>query len=421
MSAEQLMRLNVCLLNDSFPPVVDGVANAVKNYADIINEKFGNAMVVAPAYPDAQDDYGYPVVRYQSFNTEKLVGYRTGNPLAGGVLGKVGEFAPDILHLHCPFASAYIAMMAREVTEAPIVYTYHTKFDIDIARTVKMKSLREPSIKAIVSNISACDDVWVVSKGAGENLRGLGFDGEYTVMENGVDFPRGKAEGVRIDAINKRHALTSADIPVFLFTGRLMWYKGIDIIISALKMLHDAGEDFRMIFVGSGLEEDEIKKSVKKHGIDEKCIFTGSISDREELRAYFSRADMFVFPSTFDTNGIVVREAAACGTPSALIEGSCAAEGVTDGVDGYLIKNDPASLYELLKRACANLAGVHEVGKNAMNNLYISWEDSVTRAYERYIYVYEKFTGMRKNSAVKRGKVAQTMAEMLENMDKNKR
>ena len=56
-----------------------------------------------------------------------------------------------------------------------------------------------------------------------------------------------------------------------------------------------------------------------------------------------------------------------------------------------------------------------------MEQLYISWEDSVARAYERYIYVYEKFTGMRKNSAVKRGKVAQTMAEMLENMDKNKR
>ena len=421
MKAEELMRLNVCLLNDSFPPVVDGVSNAVRNYADIIDDHLGRAMVVTPDYPDAVDDYPYPVLRFQSFNTEKLFGYRAGNPLAGGVLGKVSEFAPDILHLHCPFASAYVAMMAREVTEAPIVYTYHTKYDLDIARTVKMKPLREPSIKAIVSNISACDDVWVVSKGAGENLRGLGYDGEYTVMENGVDFPRGRADEARIAAVSAKHGLNDEKIPVFLFTGRLMWYKGISIIISALKMLKDSGKDFRMLFVGSGMEEDEIKKSVRKHGIEEKCIFTGSIGDREELRAYFSRADLFVFPSTFDTNGIVVREAAACGMASVLIEGSCAAEGVTDGVNGYLIKDDPAALFERLKYACDDLESVHATGQRAMEQLYISWEDSVARAYERYIYVYEKFTGMRKNSAVKRGKVAQTMAEMLENMDKNKR
>lgn len=57
----------------------------------------------------------------------------------------------------------------------------------------------------------------------------------------------------------------------------------------------------------------------------DKCIFVGPVYDRDILRAWNTRADLFLFPSTFDTNELVVSETAAC----VLIEGSCAAEGLT--------------------------------------------------------------------------------------------
>lgn len=73
--------LNVCLMNDSFPPVIDGVANTILNYAEIINAKLGKATVVTPEYPDVQDDFPFPVVRYPSLSvTEKLCNYRMGYP-----------------------------------------------------------------------------------------------------------------------------------------------------------------------------------------------------------------------------------------------------------------------------------------------------------------------------------------------------
>ena len=55
--------LGICLLNDSFPPTVDGVANTVLNYATVIDKKYGNAYVVVPKYPDAEDDYPFEVLR----------------------------------------------------------------------------------------------------------------------------------------------------------------------------------------------------------------------------------------------------------------------------------------------------------------------------------------------------------------------
>ena len=81
-------KINVCLLNDSFPPVIDGVANAVVNYGEIISTKnLGKATVVTPEYPGAVDGYPFDVVRYPSLSTEQLVGYRAGVPFDAKILG----------------------------------------------------------------------------------------------------------------------------------------------------------------------------------------------------------------------------------------------------------------------------------------------------------------------------------------------
>ena len=85
-------------MNDSFPPVIDGVANVVVNYADCLSGGLANPFVVAPDYPGANDNYPYPVIRYKSFNTEKLVGYRTGNPLNAGLLKRIIAYDTDIIH-----------------------------------------------------------------------------------------------------------------------------------------------------------------------------------------------------------------------------------------------------------------------------------------------------------------------------------
>ena len=78
-------KLNICLINDSFPPAIDGVANAVTNYAKIIQNGLGNSTVVTPFYPDADDSvFDFPVLRYPSIDMTKLVGYRAGLPVLGG-------------------------------------------------------------------------------------------------------------------------------------------------------------------------------------------------------------------------------------------------------------------------------------------------------------------------------------------------
>ena len=375
--------LHICLLNDSFPPMLDGVANVMKNYADIITRRYGTATVVTPAYPNVNDDYPYEVVRYASVDTTKLVGYRTGYPFDAKVLERLSGVQMDLMHVHCPFISAQLCRVIRETRDVPVVFTYHTKFDIDVRKAVRMKLIQDAALKIIVDNIAACDDVWVVSEGAGKNRRSIGYQGNYLVMPNGVDMPKGRADAAAVDAVRKAYGI-DPDVTVYLFVGRMMWYKGLRIILDALRMLKNAGKRFSALFVGDGLDRKEIEAYMQSLSLQNECKFLGAIHERETLRAIYAACDLFLFPSTFDTNGIVVREAAANGLASVLIADSCAAEGVAHGRNGLLIEETPEAMANLLYHVNDRRAALRTLGDAAMEELYFSWDDSVKNAVERY-------------------------------------
>ena len=384
-------KLNVCLINDSFPPEIDGVANAVTNYAGIIHKNYGKATVVTPDNPEANDSvFPFPVLRYPSVDLTKLVGYYAGFPFSPEVQKQLEGEGFDIIHSHCPITSTMLARSLRDRIHVPVVMTYHTKFDIDIANAVSGKLLQEEAKRLLVLNISACDEIWTVSRGAGENLRSLGYQGESIVMPNGVDFPLGRVEDNLIDEVTAGYDLP-AGVPVFLFVGRMMWYKGIRIILDALKSLREAGQAFRMVFVGGGGDKEEIVAYAEELGLTNWVFFTEPIHDRNRIRAWYCRADLFLFPSTFDTNGLVVREAAACGLGSVLIAGSCAAEDVQDGVSGCLIEENAESMAAMLEKLCRAPEKMKEIGQGAMREIYISWESAVKNACERYGVVIENY------------------------------
>ncbi|MBR7149955.1 MAG: glycosyltransferase [Oscillospiraceae bacterium] len=378
-------------MNDSFPPQIDGVGNAVVNYGRYIEQNHGSAIVAVPSHPQADDGkFPFPVLRYPSFDASRFVGYRAGYPFSPEVAGELVRRKTELLHAHCPIVSTFLARSLRGVIDAPLVLTYHTKFDVDIAEAIRSKRLQARAIRALVENVNACDEVWVVSRGAGENLRALGYEGEYIVMNNGVDFPRGRVGEAAIQAVTAGYDLPQT-VPIFLFVGRMRWYKGLRLIIDALARLKEVGADFRMVFIGSGADEEEVRTYCAAQGLCNRCFFPGAITEREILRAWYCRADALLFPSTFDTNGLVVREAAACSLPAVLVRGSCAAEGTRDGEDAFLIEETAQSLSALLAKLCSDRPRMRAVGERASRTLYLSWEDAVERAAERYEIVIDAY------------------------------
>ena len=177
----------ICLINDSFPPVTDGVANAVVNYGRAITESGSRAVVATPAYPGADDSgFSFPVVRYPSIDMTKLVGYHAGFPFSEKTMQTLMEYLFDLIHCHCPITSAVLARELRARIHVPAVFTYHTKFDIDIANAIHAKLLQEGAKKLLVDNISAFDEVWTVSRGAGEISTAFGLNQSFSDILTGI-------------------------------------------------------------------------------------------------------------------------------------------------------------------------------------------------------------------------------------------
>lgn len=380
------MSLKIGLFNDSFPPTIDGVANAVKSYAENIEQRYGTPVVITPKYPHVVDRYPYEVYRYSSTGVWNKIPYRVGNPFSPTTINELLKKHLDLFHVHCPFASMVLARQLNATgvfqKHIPTIFTYHTKFDIDIDKFVRNRPLRKVAKQFCLNNIRYADEVWVVSKGAGRDLEQFGYKGEYLVMPNGTDYDHEKAPQPQIDEINRLYRLDPNET-VFLFVGRMMWYKNLQLILDTLQLTAKASVPFKAIFVGDGVDRPVIEQYAKNLGLGDRTIFTGAIYDREKIKAYFSRANLFLFPSTYDTSGLVVREAASCDCASLLVRGSCAAEGVQDGVSGLLAEENAENCAKKLVEAVRQNA-LENLGKAAGEKVYYSWSQAVDKAWIRY-------------------------------------
>jgi glycosyltransferase involved in cell wall biosynthesis len=132
-------------------------------------------------------------------------------------------------------------------------------------------------------------------------------------------------------------------------------------------------------------------KKANELGLQEQLVLTGMISDTATLDALYACADLFVFPSLYDTFSLVIREAAAMGTPSVAVVGSAAAESIQDGSNGYLCEDDAGSLYQVLKTVLEDPEKAKSVGEEAKRTIPVSWEDVITQAAARYENLVSKY------------------------------
>ena len=158
------------------------------------------------------------------------------------------------------------------------------------------------------------------------------------------------------------------------------WKKNIRRVLEAVA-LYAREAPCRLVMVGQGPNEADVQKACEELGVAERTIRTGHIADRDRLMAIYAAASLLIFPSVYDNAPMVVREAAAVGTPSILMRGSCAAEGVTDGVNGLLCENTAESVCDCMRRGLSNRGAL---GQAARATIPQPWRKIVADARTRY-------------------------------------
>lgn len=382
-------RIKIGQFSDSFLPIVDGVGRVAFKYCETLGNKGYETVAICPMEDMGyRGNYPFEILDYYSA-TVPTTAYNAGIPDVDIHFKKRLEMNDfDIIHVHTPFIAGMEAIKYAKKKNVPIVGSFHSKYYDDFLQITGSKHLAGIGTDVIVKFYDKCDEVWTVSENSAETLKSYGYKKEIHVIQNGMDI-----KDVNYDLAKKaKEHFKLNNSPLLLYVGQINFKKNLERIIRSSALLNNDGYDFQLVFAGKGPHEEEIKKLVNEVGLSDKFVMTGHILDEDLLNGLYALADLFVFPSLYDTYSMVVREAANAKTPSIVVKDSAPSECIKDKENGLLCLDNDESLFEAMKYALDDKGRLINLGNKAKETIPISWDVIIDQALIRYKYLIDNYT-----------------------------
>ena len=306
--------MNILFVSDVFFPRVNGVSTSINTFATELRALGHQVTLIAPSYTD-EDKQEEWIVRVPShkiyFDPEdRLMNFGKLKALLPWIRDK--HF--DVIHIHTPFTAHYVGIHFGKKLDIPVVETYHTFFEDYlhhylpfIPQFISRKLARTISRR----QCNAVDGIVSPSKPMLDVLKQYGIKTPAEVVATGLD----DSSFANVDG---EHFRMSHDIPLtqpmLLFVGRVAHEKNIGFLLEMHLELIKNHPDALLVITGEGPAEESIKQSIEKLGISNKVRMIGYLDRGHELIACYKAADIFVFASKSETQGLVLLEAMAQGT-----------------------------------------------------------------------------------------------------------
>ena len=306
--------MNILFISDVFFPRVNGVSTSINTFATELRALGHQVTLIAPSYTD-EDKQEEWIVRVPShkiyFDPEdRLMNFGKLKALLPWIRDK--HF--DVIHIHTPFTAHYVGIHFGKKLDIPVVETYHTFFEDYlhhylpfIPQFISRKLARTISRR----QCNAVDGIVSPSKPMLDVLKQYGIKTPAEVVATGLD----DSSFAHVDG---EHFRMSHDIPLaqpmLLFVGRVAHEKNIGFLLEMHVELIKKHPDALLVITGEGPAEESIKHSIEKLGISNKVRMIGYLDRSHELIACYKAADIFVFASKSETQGLVLLEAMAQGT-----------------------------------------------------------------------------------------------------------
>ncbi len=384
-------RLKIGLFIDNFYPAIDGVVIAVDNIARELSEN-NDVVVVAPYMGDNSKDldHHYTIKRVGSIpmpvGEYRIVTHKFGFSNSFKELVKENF---DIIHIHSPFNIGKLGLKVAKELNIPCICTVHTRFDYEIKRFTKNEYIVKLIMKGLMNVFNACDKCIVVNEFLEEELHEFGYKKKSITIYNGTDLVPIKDKEKAIAFVNKLHDFKK-DETVLLFVGRLIDIKNIFFIADVLKKLKEDNFKFKMVFVGTGPDENKLKNIISNYKLNDVVCFTGKVTDRNYLSALYLRSNLLLFPSLMDTSSLVRIEAAVNETPGLFITDSLVGKMIKDDYNGFNSKMDVNTYEKRIIEVISDKKLLTKVSKNAKKTLGINWKEVSNQIYKLYLKTLKK-------------------------------
>jgi glycosyltransferase involved in cell wall biosynthesis len=375
--------MRIGLFTDTYHPAINGIVYVVDITRKHLEAMGHEVFVFCPAYgvrrgrerDEADDDH---VIRFRSMQGVFFDDYNLSLFFPARELRRIKEMNLDVIQFFTPSQVGLMGVYAAQKTGAvlvaqhstdlsqyikhypavvpgllmvaltlPLTFRFHGQDVRELMRLYKPRRVvadwGQDIVEGLIAMIySRCDAVIALSQKSQKQLESWRGDYWYdvTCVPTGINALR-KPSDTQVAQFKKEHRIDETD-EVILYAGRLSAEKNLDILIPMIKKVLRTRPQARLLYVGDFDYRETLERLAAESGVGDRITFTGALP-RESLGVAYASAEIFIFPSLTDTQGLVLHEAAHAGLPFVLIDRDVS-EVVHEHENGYVARNNATSL-----------------------------------------------------------------------------
>ncbi|HHD56518.1 MAG TPA: glycosyltransferase family 4 protein, partial [Desulfobulbaceae bacterium] len=331
--------LRVAMFTNNYLPFIGGVPLSIDRLYRGLVRGGHRVKIFAPTYQQPwQDPPDGSVFRCPGLLSLSVDSFPVANIFSRKIKTEFNKCDCELVHIHHPFWLGKKGLQLARKKNIPVVFTYHTRLEhythyIPLPGTALKNLVAHFVIKQFANR---CDAIITPTASTEEYLRNLGVSALIETIPTGINLNE-YADWSNEQVQELRSQYVAADEKLLVSVSRLAEEKNLDFLIDGLaKVKERCDTSFRCLLVGDGPEKGRLMDKVKRLGLAETIIFTGNLPPHEVVRCYLA-ADLFVFASTSETQGMVLLEAMAGGCPVVAVRASGVYDLVKDGSNGFAV------------------------------------------------------------------------------------
>jgi 1,2-diacylglycerol 3-alpha-glucosyltransferase len=383
--------VKIGIFTETYRPTVNGVVVSIDTFKSELEKRGHEYFIFAPENP-MQTKKEEGVYRFPSLYFKNQPFYPIAQPMPFTAAQK---YLPidiirqlDIIHIQHFSMMGQYGLSYAKLLKIPSVYTYHTMAELYTGYAQVIGPLIVPPIRAWTRHTAKrADHIVVPTQSIKKYLTEIGVNQSISVIPTGIETKRYK----RLPAIRvKEKYRIPQEQNILLFVGRLATEKNVDFLLKAFQKVLAAQPLTHLILAGGGPDKEKYERYVLTNNLHRNVTFTGFLP-RTEIITLFGAADLFVFPSVTDTQGIVIIEAMAAGAVPVAVDRLGPHDIIKDNLSGRLtdlnLDEFSGTIVDLLQdqekrhqlAAAAKIQAKHYDAietANAMEKLYVKLTNS---------------------------------------------
>ena len=389
--------MRIAFFTNAYKPITSGVVVHIEHLRKALQRQGHQVYVFAPEYHDYVDaDEG--IYRFKSMDLTQKVDFPVAVPYTAGAMEVLREFRPDLIHVHHPFVMGPAGARCAKKLDIPTLFTFHTDYQL----YTDLIPFPELWVKTAANRLvrDFCNKMTCVvtpAESKRRQLLSIGVERPIHVIPNAVDAAAyARVDEEETEALRRQYYLRGQR--VLLYVGRLSAEKNLPFLLEAYKLILRQDGHCRLLLVGGGPQEEELRDKVRQMGLTDRVTFTGNV-EYDRLPAYYRLADAFLFASRNESCPLAVLEAMAAGLPIMALDAPWARDLLRHGENALLLPNDLQQYTEAVLELFAHPQVREQLRQGA---LATAPQYSVERIADRITAIYE---------AVRRTYEAQDRAE----------